>query len=143
MQNPKCGIILDYLLNERKLTMETLSFYKVGVSFESFKANSYEYINLPCVTYPMFYPNNQNNLLAIDKNSIDKSIYEFYQCDKFYLAKLKIRSIGKEFKHFQRIEPTSALISGLFGLHTVPDNAEEIIITEGEYDAMAAYQVYI
>jgi twinkle protein len=29
---------------------------------------------------------------------------------------------------------------GLFGLDTVPDNATEIIITEGEYDAMAAYQ---
>ncbi len=29
---------------------------------------------------------------------------------------------------------------GLFGWHTVPDDAKEIIITEGEYDAMAVYQ---
>lgn len=30
---------------------------------------------------------------------------------------------------------------GLFGLDTVPADAEEIVITEGEYDAMAVYQV--
>lgn len=29
---------------------------------------------------------------------------------------------------------------GLFGWHTVPDDAKEIILTEGEYDAMAVYQ---
>lgn len=29
---------------------------------------------------------------------------------------------------------------GLFGWHTVPDKAKEIVITEGEYDAMAVYQ---
>ena len=29
---------------------------------------------------------------------------------------------------------------GLFGLHAVPDDAAELVITEGEYDAMAVYQ---
>ena len=29
---------------------------------------------------------------------------------------------------------------GLFGLHAVPDDASELVITEGEYDAMAVYQ---
>ena len=29
---------------------------------------------------------------------------------------------------------------GLFGLHTVSDDASELVITEGEYDAMAVYQ---
>ena len=29
---------------------------------------------------------------------------------------------------------------GLFGLHTVPPEATEVIITEGEYDAMAVHQ---
>jgi twinkle protein len=28
----------------------------------------------------------------------------------------------------------------LFGLHTVPDDATEIVVTEGEYDAMAVHQ---
>jgi twinkle protein len=54
---------------------------------------------------------------------------------------MKIRAIGKEFKHFQKMEPAGSVLWGLFGLDTVPQDAEEIIITEGEYDAMAAYQV--
>jgi len=29
----------------------------------------------------------------------------------------------------------------LFGLDTVPEDAKEIVITEGEYDAMSVYQV--
>ena len=29
--------------------------------------------------------------------------------------------------------------SGLFGLNTIPLGAKEIVITEGEYDAMAVY----
>ena len=29
---------------------------------------------------------------------------------------------------------------GLFGLHAVPADATELVITEGEYDAMAVYQ---
>lgn len=37
-----------------------------------------------------------------------------------------------------KLNPTGS-VWGLFGLNTVPKNAEEIIITEGEYDAMAAY----
>jgi len=28
----------------------------------------------------------------------------------------------------------------MFGWHTVPDDATEIIVTEGEFDAMAAHQ---
>lgn len=30
-------------------------------------------------------------------------------------------------------------VLGLFGLNTVPEDATEIIITEGEFDAMIAY----
>jgi twinkle protein len=31
-------------------------------------------------------------------------------------------------------------VVGLFGLNTIPEDATEVIITEGEYDAMIAYQ---
>lgn len=139
--NPKCQSIMDYLINERKLTKETLNFYKIGVSYEKFKSNSYDYINLPCVTYPMFYPTDKNSLFALERGFIDDNLYNFYNCEKFYLARLKVRAIGKEFKHFQKMEPVGSVLWGLFGLDTVPQEAEEIIITEGEYDAMAAYQV--
>merc|ERR1711908_23359 len=49
-------------------------------------------------------------------------------------------AIGKEFKHFMRMEPQGAILWGLFGLDTVPSDSKEIVITEGEYDAMSVYQ---
>ncbi len=142
LTDKKCASILDYLSTERKLSLETLIFYKVGLSYEKFKSTSYDYINLPCVTYPMFHPTDKNSLLAVERGAIEDSIYDHYKCDKFYLARLKIRAIGKEFKHFQKMEPAGSILWGLFGMDTVPADAEEIVITEGEYDAMAAYQVF-
>jgi len=141
LENEKCEIILDYLLNDRKINIETLRFYNVGVSYEKFKSNSFEYVNLPCVTYPMFYYVDKSSYLSVDRKSVDEAIYNHFKCDKYYLSRLKVRAIGREFKHFQRIEPAGSILWGLFGLDTVPEGAEEIIVTEGEYDAMAAYQV--
>lgn len=37
-----------------------------------------------------------------------------------------------------RVKPGGS-IWGLFGLNTVSRNDKQVIITEGEYDAMAAY----
>lgn len=37
-----------------------------------------------------------------------------------------------------RLKPTGK-IYGFFGLNTVPLDAKEVIITEGEYDAMAVH----
>eukprot|EP01082_Thalassiosira_pseudonana_P001938 g1765.t1.1.5e174188 g1765 g1765.t1 contig11:19512-22188(+) len=51
--------------------------------------------------------------------------------------RIKVRSIEK--KAWQRLDPPGGGF-GLFGWHTVPHNATEIIITEGEFDAMAVYQ---
>lgn len=53
------------------------------------------------------------------------------------MDRLKIRSI--EQKANQRLEPRGGPW-GLFGWHTVPASAEVIVITEGEFDAMAVYQ---
>ncbi|KAL7511257.1 hypothetical protein ACHAXN_008154 [Cyclotella atomus] len=51
--------------------------------------------------------------------------------------RVKVRSIEK--KSWQRLDPPGGGF-GLFGWHTIPHNATEIIITEGEFDAMAVYQ---
>jgi len=55
------------------------------------------------------------------------------------VVKLKMRASGKENKHWQKISPIGSKIVGLFGLNTIPESCTEIIITEGEYDAMIAY----
>jgi twinkle protein len=52
------------------------------------------------------------------------------------LFRIKYRPIT--FKTF-RLDPNGGSW-GLFGWHLIPDNAKEIIITEGEFDAMAVYQ---
>jgi twinkle protein len=51
---------------------------------------------------------------------------------------LKLRSIKN--KANQRLTPAGGQW-GLFGWHTVPADAKEIVITEGEFDAMAVHQV--
>jgi len=51
--------------------------------------------------------------------------------------RIKVRSIEK--KSWQRLDPPGGGF-GLFGWHTVPHDATQIIITEGEFDAMAVYQ---
>ena len=51
--------------------------------------------------------------------------------------RIKVRSI--EQKSWQRLDPPGGGF-GLFGWHTVPHTATELIITEGEFDAMAVYQ---
>jgi hypothetical protein len=51
--------------------------------------------------------------------------------------RIKVRSIEK--KSWQRLDPPGGGF-GLFGWHTVAHDATEIIITEGEFDAMAVYQ---
>lgn len=55
---------------------------------------------------------------------------------EYDLMRIKYRPITV--KTF-RLDPTGGAW-GLFGWHLVPDDATEIIITEGEFDAMAVYQ---
>lgn len=57
--------------------------------------------------------------------------------DPWITRRIKARSLHN--KGWQRLEPKGGGW-GLFGWHTVPSSAKEIIITEGEYDAMAVYQ---
>jgi len=51
--------------------------------------------------------------------------------------RIKVRSI--ESKSWQRLDPAGGGF-GLFGWHTIPADATEIIVTEGEFDAMAVCQ---
>jgi twinkle protein len=57
--------------------------------------------------------------------------------DPFVTRRIKARAL--ENKGWQRLDPPGGGW-GLFGFHTIPLDATEIVITEGEYDAMAVYQ---
>ena len=56
------------------------------------------------------------------------------------LVKCKIRAAGKENKRHQRTMPIGVQEQALFGLPTVKEDDKFLVITEGEYDAMAVYQ---
>ncbi len=55
------------------------------------------------------------------------------------LKKSKIRGVGADNKKYQRIEPSGAQW-GLFGLNTINSDDKVLVITEGEFDAMAVNQ---
>ena len=55
----------------------------------------------------------------------------------FLLRRIKVRSV--EEKGWQRLDPKGGGW-GLFGFHTVPHGATEVVLTEGEFDAMAVWQ---
>jgi twinkle protein len=56
------------------------------------------------------------------------------------LVKVKVRAVGSEFKRFQRTLPVGVQQQALFGLNTVKPDSKSLVITEGEYDAMAVHQ---
>lgn len=138
--NKNSLVITDYLINVRKIKLETLKLFKVGISFEKFSNSTNGSFNLPCISYPMFIPLSCFQVIKMDKQTVPDEIYNFFDCNRLYLSKIKIRAIGKELKKFQRIEPSGALFPGLFGLDLIDFSKKEICITEGEYDAMAVYQ---
>jgi twinkle protein len=58
----------------------------------------------------------------------------------YELVKMKVRAVGKDNKHRQKFMPSGSELKGLFGLTTVREGDKAIVITEGEFDAMAVYQ---
>lgn len=55
----------------------------------------------------------------------------------FVTRRIKARAL--ENKAWQRLDPPGGAW-GFFGYHTVPRGCKEVVITEGEYDAMAVWQ---
>ena len=56
------------------------------------------------------------------------------------LIKTKVRAVGENNKSFQRTLPVGVQQQALFGLPTVKPDDTFLVITEGEYDAMAVHQ---
>jgi len=74
---------------------------------------------------------------GISKNEKDISIHADAPTGPFVTRRIKARALER--KSWQRLDPPGGGW-GLFGLHTVPDDCNTLILTEGEYDAMAVHQ---
>jgi len=132
---------LEYLLTVRGINKSTLRKYGVGRAVYSFyDHDTKEYKPAECITFPWTMRGSeiqeQENLLGNKYDWKDKNT-ENQKKDPWILRRVKVRALEK--KSWQKLEPAGGGW-GLFGWHTVPDDATEIIIAEGEYDAMAIYQ---
>jgi hypothetical protein len=72
-----------------------------------------------------------------DDKNIDGEIKDEAPTGAFVTRRIKARALEK--KAWQRLDPPGGGW-GLFGLHTIPNDCTEIVLTEGEYDAMAVSQ---
>ncbi|EFA82972.1 T7-like mitochondrial DNA helicase [Heterostelium album PN500] len=100
---------------ERGLSLDVCKLYNIGVTTQSFFVDD-SWKEQKCITFPWTNLDKKGNVIT-------------HRC--------KLRAL--ESKALQRIEPKGGKW-GFFGWHTVPLDAKEIVLTEGEYDAMAVYQ---
>jgi twinkle protein len=107
--------VLKYLTHNRKLQKRVLDLYGIGAGTWQFGSSKHL-----CFTFPWIH---------LDSDS---------ENDGKIIEKVKYRSISE--KSCTRIEPVRSPFKGFFGWHTVPISSEEIVITEGEFDAMSVYQ---
>ena len=141
VDQPETNDVLDYLINVRELTKTTLRKYGVGRATYNFPAKDkgHRYEAAECVTFPWIMRASQ----VAEQEALRGALYEWERhdndttSDPCVTRRIKARALKE--KGWQRLDPPGGGW-GLFGFHTVPDNATEIVITEGEYDAMAVYQ---
>jgi twinkle protein len=151
--------VLDYLLHERGLNRKTLRKYGVGRAIYKFASDHGGYHDAECVTFPWIMRASdvqaQENLrgasfVVSNENSTNQEKPTAQEAESsvedndteaptgsFVTRRIKARAIDQ--KSWQRLDPPGGGW-GLFGLHTVPDDCKEIVLTEGEYDAMAVSQ---
>jgi len=131
--------ILDYLENERGLERSVLEKYNVGMA--KFKFPYHDKVDKRikwkeelCVSFPWMSRGAGEFLEGTPFKGTSTAEYDE---ETFYADRVKVRSL--EHKKNQRQYPSPGA-TGLFGWHTVANDAPFLVITEGEFDAMAVHQ---
>lgn len=105
--------MLEFIAMERGLNKEVLDKYRVGLSHSTFRDDENGKISKElCYMFPMFSSRRK-------------------------LVRYKVRAIAK--KRFMKLDPKGG-DWGLFGFDALPSGSKEVVLTEGEFDAMAVYQ---
>ncbi len=99
---------MNWLTRERRISVETLRYYKVGAVQASFNNTKKD-----CVTFPWY------------TDGVEGAV------------RVKLRAYDD--KKCMRLDPAGA-IWGFFGWHTIEAHDEEIVVTEGEIDALSVFQ---
>lgn len=139
-QDPHFATVLKYLQEKRGLHPNVLQKYLVGATTNFFRDGESSRQEM-CITFPMIDVAKMNKEpRSIQKEDQDRSSGQDAANPRqlqFTTVRHKIRSV--EDKSHMLLLPKGGGW-GLFGWHTVPSTATEIVITEGEYDAMAVHQ---
>ena len=127
---PSSNPVLDYLTNTRGLTKATLRKYGVGRGTYNFPNEDGQFIPTECVTFPWILKTDE----VVQQEEMRGATVKFSEKQQYITRRIKARALQD--KALQRLDPPGGGW-GLFGYHTIPDDATEIVVTEGEYDAMA------
>ena len=133
--NPSAAHVLEYLTATRGLSKAVLRKYGVGCKRLAFRGDSGEWDNVACVTFPWIMArgalaDQQDALGAAADVDAAAEAAGAASSDAFLTCRVKSRALDR--KGWQRLEPAGGAW-GLFGLHTVPEDATSVVLTEGEY----------
>lgn len=136
LEEPSFAPVLAYLTETRGLKREVLQKYGVGAIEQPFRDESGELVSAKCISFPWMARQHDLDAMGV---ICDEDAAAAASNDKnlFNVIRLKIRAVDDKSK--QRLVPKGGSW-GLFGWNTVPTASEELVITEGEFDAMAVYQ---
>ena len=135
MDDPSHRHVRDWLTGtgegQRGLSPTVLRKYGVGCATFSFMNDHNVFEPAECAVFPWMVPVAAPAAGTTSKSSSSPTT-------TWVPRRCKIRAMKQ--KAWQRLYPSPSSGWGLFGLHTIAADATEIILTEGEFDAMAVYQ---
>ncbi|CAM9916226.1 unnamed protein product, partial [Hapterophycus canaliculatus] len=142
LHNPRFDKVKEYLSGtapgQRGIRKEVLTKYGVGCASYRYPGES-GYEDAESITFPWII--NKKNIPQEEVKTLEefvKSKFGEESCiSEDIVVRVKARAV--ENKRWQRLDPAGGRW-GIFGLHTVPDRAKEVVLTEGEFDAMAVFQ---
>lgn len=136
LNEPEFESVFKYLTDVRGLTKEVLQKYCVGAIEQPFwDDNVGERVTAQCISFPWMARQTDLDAMGVvchDENkpsTEDKNLYD--------VIRLKLRAVDDKSK--QQLVPKGGSW-GLFGWNSVPSTAHELVLTEGEFDAMAVHQ---
>lgn len=127
----------------RGIHKNVLTHYRVGMKSEKFRQSDGTYNYEDCIVFPIYAQASKNSKQTRirelkETGDVQNSKNIMNHNPEYELVKLKYRAVNDKSK--QRFYPAGLSHTGLFGLNTVPPEATSIVITEGEFDAMAVHQ---
>ena len=147
--------VLRYCTEERGLSPAVLKEYRVGAINRPFRKDGGGWQHEECIVFPWLQrPADDADDADADADDAEGSVDAAMSAaaaaaaadddadgtfDEGSLTALRMKVRSVKNKAHMATHPAGGAW-GMFGMHTVPDDAEELVVTEGEFDAMAVRQ---